>query len=158
MNINENAPASAAAEAFLDAPPQVVWEVQTDLIGWPEWNPDVAWIDLRGPVAPGTKFRWKAGGIPITSVLREVEPERRIAWTGQAPLGIRAVHTWSFEPEGAGTRVRTEESFDGVLVRLFAGVTRRMLAEALEKGLAVLKTEAERRVRAGASAASGGLT
>lgn len=151
MDINRDAPAIASAEAFVDAPPPLVWTVQAGLASWPEWNPDVASVDLRGPLAPGTEFRWKAGGTPISSTLREVEANRRIGWTGHAPLGIRAAHTWSFEPEGAGTRVRTEESFDGLLARLFAGPMQRMLAGSLEKGVAALKAEAERRARAGAA-------
>ncbi len=148
MDINRNAPATASADTFIDAPPAIVWAVQTDLAGWPAWNPDVHSVDVHGPLVPGTAFHWKTGGLPITSVLQEVELERRIGWTGRAPLGIRAVHVWTFESEGSGTRVRTEESFDGLLARLFAGSMRRMLDGALEKGTAALKAEAERRVAA----------
>ncbi len=151
MDINRSAPAVASAEAVIDAPPAVVWAVQTDLRAWPEWNADVSSIQFSGALVPGTRFRWKAGGLPITSTLEVVEAQRKIGWTGRAPLGIHAVHTWTFEPEGGGTRVRTEESFEGWLVRALAGWMRRMLAESLAKGLAALKTEAERRARGGAA-------
>ncbi len=151
MDILRTASAVASAEAFVDAPPPLVWGVQADLAAWPAWNPDVGAMDLRGPLAPGTVFRWKGGGMPITSTIEEVLPERRIVWTGRAPLGIRAVHVWTFEPEGTGTRVRTEESFDGLLVRLFAGPMRRMLATSLAKGVAALAAEAGRRASAGTS-------
>lgn len=147
MDIDRNAPVIASAELFIDAPPAVVWTVQTDLAAWPGWNSDVSSMDLQGPLAPGTVFRWKTGGLPIASRLQIVEPERRIGWTGKAPPGIRAVHVWSFEPENGGTRVRTEESFDGLLARLLPGPMRRMLAQSLESGLVALKTEAERRAR-----------
>ncbi len=145
MDINRDAPAIASAEAFIDAPPPVVWSVQSDFRAWPEWNPDVSSLDIDGPLVPGTEFKWKSGWTPIRSIIQEVEPERRIVWTGRAPLGIRAVHTWMFAPEGEGTRVRTEESFEGPLVRLFSGSMRKMLDGALGKGVAVLKAEAERR-------------
>jgi hypothetical protein len=79
------------------------------------------------------------------STIAEVEPQRRIGWTGRAPLGIRAVHTWSFEADGDGTRVRTEESLDGLMTRLLAGLMRRVLDRALQRGVAALKAEAERR-------------
>lgn len=151
MDINRNAPVTASAEAFVDARPTIMWSVQTELSAWPNWNPDVASVDFHGPLAPGTEFRWKTGGVPITSTLREVQPERRIGWTGRAPLGIRAEHVWSFEPERTGTLVRTEESFGGLLVRVFAGPMRRMLTESLENGLATLKAEAERRAPDGIS-------
>lgn len=145
MDIHRDAPVVASYETFVDAPRSVVWTLQSDLETWPAWNPDVSSLQLNGPRAPGTEFRWKSGGLPIRSILQEVEPERRIGWTGRAPLGIRAVHTWSFEPENGGTLVRTEESFDGLLAKLFAGPMRRMLEGALERGVAALKAEAERR-------------
>lgn len=149
MDVNRDAPVIASAETFVDAPRSIVWTVQTTLSVWPEWNPNVSALELDGPLEPGTKFRWKSSGTKIVSMLQEVEPERRIVWTGRAPLGIQAVHTWSFESEDGGTRVRTEESFDGILARVFAGPMRRMLNGALEQGLMALKNEAERRAKEG---------
>lgn len=69
---------------------------------------------------------------------------RRLAWTGRT-WGIRAVHIWSFEEGEGGVVVRTEESFDGVIVRIFAKAMRRTLASSLVRGLAVLKNECESR-------------
>ncbi|WP_412061382.1 SRPBCC family protein [Rubrivirga sp. IMCC45206] len=151
MDVNREAPAIAAAEAYIDAPPSVVWSVQSNLREWPAWNSDVASLDVDGPLAPGTEFKWTSGGTPIRSTIQEVERERRIGWTGRAPLGIRAVHTWTFTPEGDGTRVRTEESFEGLLVRLFVGPMQKMLDGALGRSLSALKTEAERRSERGAA-------
>jgi hypothetical protein len=37
--------------------------------------------------------------------------------------------------------VRTEESFDGLVVRLFSGPMRRMFASWLQKGLSTLRQE-----------------
>lgn len=148
MDVDRSAPVIASAEAFVHAPPTVVWAVQSDLTRWSSWNPDVGALDLRGPLAPGTDFRWKGGGLPIRSTLQVVDAPRRIGWTGRAPLGLHAVHVWTFEAVDGGTRVRTEESFAGPLPRLLPGVFRRMLADALEKGLAALKAEAERRASA----------
>ena len=146
MEINRQAPAIAAVEAYVEATPSEVWSVQSDFRTWPEWNPDIGRLDLQGPLAPGTEFRWTAGGVPIRSTLREVEPGHRLGWTGVAPIfGIRAIHTWSFEPEGTGTRVRTEESFEGLLPRLLPGAMRRLLSTTLEKNVAALKAEVERR-------------
>lgn len=149
MDINRNSPVIASAQAYVDAPLSLVWAVHTDLRAWPNWNADVSSIDFSGPLSPGTQFKWKASGVPITSTLQAVDLERQISWTGRAPLGIHAVHTWTFESEGEGTRIRTEESFDGVLVRILAGPMRRMLAASLDKGLETLKLEAERRAREG---------
>lgn len=145
MDINRSAPATASAETLVRAPCSLVWEVLAGIEDWPRWNPDVTRAELRGPFASGTAFRWKAGGLPITSTLEEVVPERRLVWTGRT-MSIRAVHVWTFEDHEEGTLVRTEESFEGLIVRLLAGPMQRMLASSLEKGLAALKAECERRV------------
>ncbi len=143
VEINRNAPATATAETVIDASLDTVWSIQSNINDWSRWNPDVSRVDLRGPLAPGTEFRWKAGGLSITSVLREVEPKRRLAWTGKT-MGIHAIHVWQFEAREGGVLVRTEESFDGFIVRLFARSMRRMLAASLEKGVNALKMECER--------------
>ncbi|MGD0873100.1 MAG: SRPBCC family protein [Bryobacteraceae bacterium] len=148
MDSNRDAPAAAASEALIAAPLNLVWSVQTNIGEWNRWNPEVSYVDLRGPLALGTEFRWKSGGTSIVSTIREIEPERRIAWTGRT-LGIRAVHVWTFAEQQGGVLVRTEESFDGLVVRLFAGPMRRMLASSLEKGLHALRTECERRFKVG---------
>jgi len=145
MDINRDAPVQEAAEAQVAAPLDLVWEVQSDLVRWPEWNPDVDEVQLLGPFSPGTEFRWKAGGMRIVSELREVQPPRRLAWTGRT-LGIHAIHTWSFVESEGRTRVRTEESFEGWLARILPGPLRRTLKSSLEKGLSALAAECERRL------------
>lgn len=144
MDVPREAPATAAAQAVIEAPVERVWSVLADIDGWSRWNPDVSRTKLQGPLAPGTRFRWKAGGLPIVSTLQEVVPERRIGWTGRA-ISIRAVHVWTLEPRKEDVLVSTEESFDGLLARLFAGPMRWILSDSLEKGLAALKAECERK-------------
>ncbi|PAP75969.1 SRPBCC family protein [Rubrivirga marina] len=139
----------AFAEAHVDAPPHLVWATEADLKGWPSWNPDVGWVDVAGPVVAGTPFRWLAGGIPIRSVLRAVEPGRRISWAWRAPLGLRAVHVWTFTPEDGGTRVRTVETFDGWFARIASGPLQRTLSVTLRLGVAALREESERRAGGG---------
>ena len=147
MDINREAPAIASSEGLIRAPLDVIWTTLTNIAEWSRWNPDVSSVDLRGPLAPGTEFRWKSGGASIVSTLQEIDPKRRIAWTGRT-LGIRAAHVWTFTEQAEGVLVRTEESFDGLIVRLFSGAMRRMLASSLEKSLSALRTECERQLKA----------
>lgn len=144
MNINHDAPATASAETLIQAPLDLIWTVLTDIETWDAWNPAVTSVEMRGPLVPGTKFRWKAGGLPVASTLREVEPKRRLTWTGRS-MTIRAIHVWTLAVQDNGVHVRTEESFDGLLVRLLSGPMQRMLATSLEQGLSALKAECERR-------------
>lgn len=144
MDINEYAPAIGQAEAIVAAPTDTVWDVLSDLPNWPSWNKSVSKLGLKGDIEPGTTFVWVAGGSKIVSRLEELERPSRIVWTGRT-MGIRAVHVWTFEATAAGTRVRTRESFEGLIVRCFRGTMKKMLDRALEQGVEALKAEAEAR-------------
>jgi uncharacterized protein YndB with AHSA1/START domain len=142
--IEQAAAVGGSDQIEIEAPPETVWEVLATFDDWPSWNPDVKSMSIDGPVAPGTEFRWKAGPGTITSTLQHVDRPRLIAWTGRT-LGVKAFHIWRLEPRDGKTFVRTEETFDGLIARLFRGRMRKTLAEGLESGLRHLKAEAERR-------------
>jgi len=143
-SIERGAPALAAAETRISAPIELVWQVLTDLQGWPGWNKDVSRMVVSGPIAPGSEFRRKSGGAGIVSTIREVSSLTRIAWTGRT-MSIRAVHVWRFARQENATLVQTEESFSGLLPQILPGMMRNMLRRTLEKGLGYLKVECEKR-------------
>lgn len=143
MKIERDAPLTGRKETVINAPVETVWAVQTDIERWPEWNPDVSTVVLEGRLAAGSTFRWKASGLNIVSTIQELEPQRRISWTGVS-LGMRAIHIWTFEPQGSSTRVTTEESLAGWMPRLIKLVSPRFLEQSLEKSLQILKARAER--------------
>jgi hypothetical protein len=120
-----------------------VWTVLSDLQRWPDWYEDVGTMRIEGPLAPGTRFTWKAGGMTIRSELVEVRPPRRIAWTGRA-LGLSAIHVWQLDPAEAGTQVTTAESFEGFLPRLLPGLMRRTLEKTLDTSIKLLRKACER--------------
>ena len=116
----------------------------TAIDDWPSWNPDVRSASLEGGLSEGSRFRWKAGPGTITSTLQRIERPRLIAWTGRT-FGIKAIHVHRLEPRGEGTVVSSEESWEGLPVRIFRGRMQKTLEEALGPGLDHLKAEAERR-------------
>ena len=142
MNVDRNAPLVARREIVIDAPLEVVWKLQTDFQAWPEWQGNVVAVVMEGDLVPGTVFRWKANGVKIVSTLQEVEPMRRISWTGTSP-GMRAIHIWNFKPSNGGVRVVTEESLSGWFARLLKLFDRRFLEKSLEGSLGTLKRAAE---------------
>ena len=144
IQANQNAPAFARQEAFINAPLQLVWAILVDFAKWPEWNESVTEMNLQGQVAVGTAFHWIAGGMKIRSRIEQVDSLRKIVWSGRT-MGIRAIHVWTLTEEQNGTRARTEESFEGLLVRLLAKTMRKALDKALIQGLVALKREAEKR-------------
>lgn len=147
MDINRKAPVVAKGEVDIAADPETVWKVLATLDRWPDWNAGVRSVSIDGAVAKGTTFRWKAGRWKITSVIQNVKRARLLVWTGRM-MGIAAVHAWHLEPAGAGTRVVTEESWQGSVVRLFRRSLQKSLDKATASGLDSLKAEAERRAKA----------
>jgi uncharacterized protein YndB with AHSA1/START domain len=144
MDADRNAPVFAESSIDIAAPPDVVWAVMAAIDRWPEWNPEVKSAHLEGELSEGATFRWKTGPATITSTLRQVDPPSRIVWTGKT-FGIKAIHVWNIEPLGSGARVRTEESWDGLVARMTRRSSQRTVEKALKEGPLHLKAEAERR-------------
>ncbi|AXV39856.1 SRPBCC family protein [Methanobacterium sp. BAmetb5] len=143
VSVNEKAPVLAKVEIEIDADPHTVWDILTDIEAWPRWNPDVKEVILHGKLEPGTHFQWKAGPGKISSVLQNIEPPHRIAWTGKT-MGINAIDVFKIEGVEGKTRVVEEESWEGLLSRAMHGQFQKMLEESLNSGLEHLKIEAER--------------
>jgi uncharacterized protein YndB with AHSA1/START domain len=144
VEIDGNAPVVGSAEIEISADAETVWDVLTDVSGWPGWNPDVKSVTLEGDVAEGPEFRWKTGSGTITSRIKRLDRPQLVAWTGRT-FGIDAIHVWRLEPRNGGTFVRTEESFGGLLAGILRRPLRKTLAKALDSGTLALKAEAERR-------------
>ncbi len=144
MDINRSAPATATGETLIEASPELVFSVISSIGDWPAWNKDVKSVSLQGTVEPGTVFRWKAGGVSLTSTLQVVDPPQEIAWTGKT-MGITAIHVFRFDHADGGTLARSEESWEGLIASLFKGYSRRTLDKGIASVLSDLKAEAERR-------------
>ena len=142
MDANREAPAFAEHEIYIEAQPAAVWALLSDIDGWTSWQSDIAWAKLSGPLAPGSTFKWKSGRTGVSSTLQEVEPPHRLAWTGVA-AGARAKHVWVIESQGSGTLVRTQESFEGLVVVLLRSSMQRLLDSSLQAALAALREAAE---------------
>jgi hypothetical protein len=142
--INERAPVVGQSEIEIAVSPEAVWEVLTAFERWPSWNADVKSMSMQGGVAAGSEFRWRAGPGTITSTIQRVEEPSLIVWTGKT-LGIRAIHFYALEPREGKTVVRTEESYEGLVARVFRGPLRKTLDRALADGLRYLRAEVEGR-------------
>lgn len=95
MDINTAAPVITRDEILLHAPIETIWEIQTDVAGWPSWQPEVDGAQIDGPLAVGSAF---AGKQPAWTYLdrrgdRPSSPHR----LGRPAQGIVAVHVWTLE-------------------------------------------------------------
>jgi uncharacterized protein YndB with AHSA1/START domain len=142
-NINHNAPVTYASSIAIQASPERVWSVLTDIDGWASWQNDIRKPKLKDRLVSGGTFVWTTGGIAIHSELHTVEPQRTLGWTGTAP-GTFAIHNWNLKAHNSGTLVSVEESMEGFLVRLFKNLFRRNLEKSLNTWLQLLKGASER--------------
>jgi len=147
MEVNQHAPLFAHKDIFIEAPPQSVWNVQTDINNWSRWQPAITASKLESPLAVGSVFRWRSGGVNVTSTVQVLKLNELIAWTGQS-LGAQAKHIWKLIPQGNGTLVTTEESMEGWSVRLLKLVMPKFLDNSLDPWLRNLKTQAESNYKA----------
>lgn len=136
------AKAQAQARIVIRAPIERVWALLADVTQWPQWNPAVQSVTLRGSFANGACFVWKSQGFTVTSTLQDVQPMRTLSWTGRA-MGTRAFHAWHLETTPDGVVVRTEETFDGWLPWLIKGSMQKKLDETLPLWLETLRRVAE---------------
>ena len=142
MEINQQAPLVARKEIFIQAQPQVVWKIHTDINSWSQWQPSITLSKLEGSLIVGAVFQWKSGGLTINSTVQVVEPNERIGWTGKA-IGTQAKHIWTLKPHKDGTLLTTEESMDGWLIKVLKVVMPKFLEESLDIWLQSLKKQAE---------------
>ncbi len=135
-------------EIEIDATPDVVWGVLTDLHGYAAWNPFITSAEGVAEVGEQLTNRMEPpGGKAITFRPRVtgVEAGTSFEWLGR--LGVRGVfdgrHRFELEPTATGTRVVHSEEMTGLLVR----VLRRSLDSHTKAGFelmnAALKTRAE---------------
>jgi hypothetical protein len=143
MEINRQAPLVAKRQIFIEAPPQIVWNIQTDINNWSRWQPGITASKLDSPLAVGSAFRWKSGGLNVTSTVQVIKPSQEIGWTGRS-LGARAKHIWTLTPQNNGTLVTTEESMEGWSIQLLKLFSPKFLDNSLDTWLQNLKTKAEK--------------
>jgi uncharacterized protein YndB with AHSA1/START domain len=142
MEINSAAPVITRDEILIRAPIETIWDIQTDVAGWPRWQPDVDAAEADGPLAVGSVFRWQTAGLDITSTVVEVDAPRRIVWGGPAQ-GIVAVHVWVLDEQPDGVLVRTDESWEGDPVTAQVEMMQGALDGSLRSWLENLKRAAE---------------
>ncbi len=118
----------------IDAPPQLVWDVFSDVERWPEWTASVtSLVGRNGPtLGVGKRFAIKQPGMAkLVWQVTEVDPGASWTWIQRSPgVNVVARHYVTGRP-GGGTLVRQEldqGGFLGALVgRLMVKKTRRFL-------------------------------
>ena len=111
---------SYQATAIIEAPPEEIWPVLTDIAAWPEWDSGVT--NVHGRLAVGEKLKIRVEANPGRAfpvrVVTLSEPDR-IVFRGGMPLGLfTGERTYTLQPEGASTRFPMREQYTGPLARM----------------------------------------
>lgn len=115
--IDAAAPLTVTSSIVIDAPPEQVWAVLSDVAGWPAWHPAMT-VRRLDAVRPDATLRWKLGRVPIRSTFAVVSPPRELTWTGRF-LGYKAVDQHVLAPTADGRTTATiRESLAGPLLPL----------------------------------------
>ena len=142
-------------EIDIEAPPETVWEILTDLEQYGAWNPFV--VSADGTVAVGERLTNRMqppGGkvMTIRPTVTVVEPDRCFEWLGR--LGLPGVfdgrHRFDLEATSTGTHLTHTEHFNGLLVRSM----KRFLDNGTLAGFAALNAALKRRAEAKAGSRS----
>lgn len=130
----KNLGTTITTETHIYASPERVWEVLTDLVLYPEWNPFIT--SIAGDLVEGSKLRVRlqppgGKGINMKPTILSVVPRRELRWLGHllVPGVFDGEHHFVVRHLGDGSsRFTQEEHFTGVLVPLTGNLLRRTKA------------------------------
>jgi hypothetical protein len=136
---------TASASLTIRAPRDQAFDEFSDFRNWRSFMPR-SFRPLSGPeraLRAGDRIRvlLDTGALRLPAVVRvlSVDPPREIVWGGGSRLLLRAAHHFVFETDSeAGTRIRSDEHWTGLLARL-APVARRVKRQAELVGMAQLE-------------------
>ncbi|MEP6799697.1 MAG: SRPBCC family protein [Lapillicoccus sp.] len=130
----------------IDASPEEVWEVWTDVVAWPRWNSSVRSLTRLDPgkFGRGSKARLQQPQLP-PAVWRVTEWEPYATWVWVASqTGLSTTATHRIEDLGDGRcRVTASAQHTGLLARLVGAVTGGVTRTLVSRELADLKTQCE---------------
>ncbi|HUR32155.1 MAG TPA: SRPBCC family protein [Vicinamibacterales bacterium] len=118
----------------IEAPPDRVWSVMSDIERWHEWTPTITRVQRTnaGPFRIGARARVHQPRLPAADwMVTAIQEGRSFTWESRAP-GLRVTARHQVEAVGTGSRVTLSIQYSGVvgnlLGRLIAGINRRYIA------------------------------
>ncbi len=143
VTINQEAPVVQKNEIVINATPEKVWQILTNVESWDKWNERIVNPKLPDDLKVGSSFTWKTNGSKIKSRIHTLTQYKCFGWQGKA-FGASAIHNWYIELTEKGTKVKVEESMDGGIIHLMKKKMNRKLADDMGYWLKRLKEESEK--------------
>jgi hypothetical protein len=140
-----------SAEIIIDSPPEVVWEVLSDLGSFEDWNPFI--LRAGGNLEKGSRLTLMSKPDTKTFTLHpkisECVPPQTLSWVGRfggIPGLCTGEHHHELQATAEGTRYVQSEDFKGVLVP-FVGRAIEETEGAFGRMNAALKARAEHKAQ-----------
>ena len=118
----------------IDAPPQHVWNVMTDVERWPEWTASVLRVRRLDSAAFGVGSRARIRQpmfLPAVWEVTRLEPGRSFTWVTRSP-GLLVTGSHAVQRSGTGSLAKLSVAYDGLLAgpvaRLLGATTHRFLS------------------------------
>jgi carbon monoxide dehydrogenase subunit G len=137
----------------VDAPPDVVFAVLSEVERWPEWTPTVTRVerlgDARAPLALGGRLRIVQPKVPPAEwTVTALEPGRGFRIVSRSPGATVEANHWAEPvPGGHRSRVTLSVTFGGFLGRIIGRMTRGLNERYLAQEAAGLKHRSEERAQ-----------
>ena len=135
---------------MVHAPARTIWDELAETAAWPAWKPFISRVSSpAGGFKPGARFTMSIRikgpwAVPVPVTILELDPPRKMAWTGGLPGLARSVHSFVLEEADGRTEVISREEFTGALVGLMLRfVTERDLARLHDDWLAAIAARVE---------------
>lgn len=140
-------------QVAIDATPEVVWQVLTDLASYPAWNRYAS--QARGELRVGADIEIVVhlgrSTQRVNNRVLEITPPRRLCWVSRSwySVLVYGVRCRTITPQADGkTLFREEETMRGPLRGVVVGILKHQLLEGLRAECESVKAEAERRAAA----------
>jgi carbon monoxide dehydrogenase subunit G len=127
------------------ATPARVWELVSDVEGWPALIPTVDAVERLddGPIAVGSRTRLRQPRLPeAVWTVTELDPGRSFTWASSSPgVAITASHV--VVPHADGSRLSLSVDISGLLAPLGWWMTKSLTQRYVETEAASIKAAAE---------------
>jgi hypothetical protein len=133
----------------IHAPLSVVWQVFSAIENWETWNSVCENCCVVGgnEMVKGSCITWTFRPylfpIKVSPRITKCDPEREVVWQGSR-LGVKAVHTFTFEEKENTVILTSSEEFSGPLLGLYKLILLPSTVHRLTKRLMLeIKNQAE---------------
>jgi uncharacterized protein YndB with AHSA1/START domain len=133
-------------EVEIEARPERVWEVMTDVESWPQWTASVERAERLdgGPLQVGSRARLKQPKFPpVVWAVTELDPGKSFSWTAKN-VGVTSIGEHRIVPRtSGGVTVELSLRQEGPLAPLLALLTSKLTRRYVETEAQGLKLRCE---------------